>query len=81
MDNHEVKEKLEQSFVDGEIFVEGDGYHYSITVIDDVFKDLSRVKRTQKVYAVLNDVIQSGALHALTVRAYTKDEWSDKSNG
>lgn len=81
MENTEVKEILEQEFLGDEVIVEGDGYHYSITIVSNIFDGLSRVKRTQKVYAVLNDSIQSGALHALSVSAFTSKEWSDKSNG
>lgn len=81
MENHEVEQILKQVFINDDVMVEGDGYHYTIIVVSDEFDGLSKVKRTQKIYAVLNEVIQSGALHALTVSAYTQKEWSDKSNG
>ncbi len=81
MENNQVKQLLEKEFINGDIQVEGDGYHYQIVVISNLFTGLSRIKRTQKVYAVLNDAIQSGALHALSVKAFTVQEWSDKHNG
>ena len=54
--------------------VEGDGYKYHATIVSDAFKDLNTMKRHQLVYAALNDVITSGDLHALTIKAYTPDE-------
>ncbi|MEE9351657.1 MAG: BolA/IbaG family iron-sulfur metabolism protein [Thiotrichaceae bacterium] len=54
--------------------VEGDGYKYQATIISEAFKDLNTMKRHQLVYAALNDVITSGDLHALTIKAYTPDE-------
>ncbi len=54
--------------------VEGDGYKYQATIVSSAFKDLNTMKRHQLVYAALNDVITSGDLHALTIKAYTPDE-------
>jgi acid stress-induced BolA-like protein IbaG/YrbA len=30
------------------------------------------------VFALVNEHIQSGAIHALTIKAYTKAEWAGK---
>ena len=38
------------------------------------FADLNKVKRHQKVYATVNEVIVSGELHALTLVALTPEE-------
>ena len=34
------------------------------------------VKEQKMVYALLNEHIQSGAIHALTIKAYTPEEYS-----
>ena len=81
MNNSTVKEILEKHFINDEVKVTGDGYHYLIVIISDVFNNLSKVKRTQKVYQALGEQIQSGEVHALTVKAFTSQEWSNKSNG
>ena len=52
----------------------GDGYHIDLAVVSDAFEGLSRVRRQQLVYGVLADVIRSGALHAVNIRAQTVAE-------
>jgi len=55
--------------------VEGDGYHYDLTIVSDEFLGKSRVARQQWVYARLNDYITSGRLHAINMKTWTKSEW------
>lgn len=57
-----------------DVAVGGDGYHIDLTVVSDAFEGLNRVKRQQLVYGVLADVIRSGALHAVNIRARTVAE-------
>lgn len=57
-----------------DVAVGGDGYHIDLTVVSDAFEGLNRVKRQQLVYGVLADVIRSGALHAVNIRALTAAE-------
>lgn len=55
--------------------VEGDGYHYELTIVSDAFIGKSRVARQQWVYARLNDYITSGRLHAVNMKTWTQSEW------
>lgn len=74
IENNQVKECLLKALSNSEISVEGDGYHYHITIISDEFAGLNKVKRQQKIYQALNQFIVSGELHALTIKAYTSSE-------
>ena len=60
--------------------VQGDGYHYQLTVVSDVFIGKSKVARQQWVYAQLKDEITNGSLHALSMKTWTKNEW-EKQHG
>lgn len=77
-------EELERHLLEaGEVeFVkmEGDGYHYQLTIVSDEFLGKSKVARQQWVYARLKDYITSGSLHALSMKTWTKEEW-EKSHG
>lgn len=55
--------------------VEGDGKHYSVTIVSDVFVNQPKVKRQLWVYALLNSYITSGALHAIQLHTWTQEEW------
>jgi len=72
--NDDVVKIITDQMPDAKVTVEGDGYKYQATIVSDDFTDLNTMKRHQMVYAALNEVITSGDLHALTIKAYTKDE-------
>jgi acid stress-induced BolA-like protein IbaG/YrbA len=38
------------------------------------------IAEQKMVYATLNQHIQSGAIHALTIKAYTPDEWAAENS-
>lgn len=54
--------------------VTGDGYQYEVVGVGDEFAGLNKLKRQQLVYAVLNEAIADGRLHALTIRTFTPQE-------
>lgn len=70
----DLKSRLEDAFAGAEIAVEGEGNRFEIHLISAAFDGLSRVKRQQAVYAVIGDLISSGAVHAVTIRAMTPAE-------
>jgi monothiol glutaredoxin len=58
--------------------VEGVGCDLTITVVSAQFVDLTMVKKQQLVLATLKEPLASGKLHAVSVKAFTPDEWADK---
>lgn len=78
MDITQVKALIQPHIPDSEILLEGEGCNFSIIVISEQFEGLSLVKKQQQVLATLSDKIASGELHAITVKAYTPDEWKQK---
>jgi len=59
---------------DARVAVGGDGYHVEVSVVSDAFTGLRAVQRQQRVYSALGEVIRSGALHAVNIRALTQAE-------
>ncbi|ASQ45524.1 BolA family protein [Legionella clemsonensis] len=57
--------------------VEGDGYHYQLTIVSDAFLGKSKVARQQWVYGKLKEYITSGSLHAVSMKTFTKEEWEN----
>lgn len=80
INNDEVKQCLLDTGEVEQVTVEGDGYHYHLVVVSDVFEGKSLVARQQWVYAKLKDYITSGRLHALSMKTWTKNEW-EKQRG
>ncbi|MFJ7314914.1 BolA family protein [Pseudomonas sp. NPDC098747] len=49
--------------------------HYKAVVVSAQFEGLSRVKRHQKVYGTLGELM--GEFHALALHTYTPQEWAE----
>lgn len=52
----------------------GDNSHFKVVVVADEFADMSKVKRHQRVYAVMGELMQQ--IHGLAVHTYTPEEWA-----
>ncbi len=80
MQTDEVKRIIETGIKDSEAKVTADGSKYTAIVIADIFEGMSMVAEQKMVYALLNEPLQSGVMHALTIKAYTKAEWAKQSS-
>jgi len=50
--------------------------HYKVVIVSEQFAGLNAVKRHQKVYAAVGELM--GQIHALALHTYTPDEWSQQ---
>jgi monothiol glutaredoxin len=73
----EVVQLVRQGINDAEVMVEGEGCDLVITVVSPQFSELALVKKQQLVMATLKEPLASGKLHAVSVKAYTPDEWQE----
>ena len=80
MQPHELETYLQPRLSECDVKVGGDDYHFLVTVIGDVFEDLSAVKKQQYVYKQLNELIADGTVHAVTIKTYTPTEWSGQNS-
>jgi acid stress-induced BolA-like protein IbaG/YrbA len=62
------------------LHVEGDGRHFDAIIVSDQFEGLSTLKRQQRVYGFLNELITQGQLHAFSMKTYTPKEWDQKKD-
>lgn len=77
MQNEDIKQMIENGLPGSEARVTGDGTHFEATVISGEFAGKSLLEKHRLVYATLGDNM-GGAVHALSIRAYTPDEWSQR---
>ena len=75
MDETEIKKLIEAGLPDTEATVKGDGSHFEAIVVGECFDGVSMVQQQKMVYATLSQHITSGAIHALTIKAYTPGQW------
>ncbi len=57
------------------VLVGGDGRHFEITIVSSHFEGHRPVKKQQMVYAVLNEKIADGVIHAVMMKTLTPAEW------
>ena len=65
---------VEQAIAGSQAEITGDGSKFEARVVSDEFEGLSTLNRHKMVYAVLDEHIKSGAIHALTIKAFTQAE-------
>ncbi len=74
----EIVALIKAGIPDAEIIVDGEDCSFSVTVVSASFEGLSLLKKQKAVMATVKDAIASGALHAITIKAHTLDEWAAK---
>jgi acid stress-induced BolA-like protein IbaG/YrbA len=75
MEASEVKKCIEEGIPGAEATVTADGSKYDVVVVSPEFEGKTMIAEQKMVYATVNEHIQSGAIHALTIKAYTPEEW------
>ncbi|AWS50570.1 MULTISPECIES: BolA family iron metabolism protein IbaG [Providencia] len=75
MDTNEIKQVLMEKLSLNEAIVTGDGSHFQVIAVGDMFDGMSRVKQQQAIYAPLMEYIADNRIHALSIKAYTPAQW------
>lgn len=76
MNAAEIQALLAAAFPQAEhLEVAGDGGKFQVTIVGAEFAGLRPVAKQQKIYAPLNEHIQSGAIHAVSMQVLTPEEW------
>ena len=65
----DISQRLASAFPGADIEVQLDGNRALLSVTSAVFADMTRVRRQQAVYACIEDLIATGELHAVTIKA------------
>lgn len=79
MNSDQLTDILKAAFPTADIAISGQGGKFDLRIVDDQFEGKRPVARQQAVYAPLNTHITSGEVHAVTIRAMTKEEWRKAS--
>ena len=74
MDLQEIENLFKSNFADCEVELTAEGNKIAVELVSTDFDGLSRVKRQQKVYVLLDDRIKSGEIHAVSMSTMTPDE-------
>lgn len=72
---HRIRDALDDAFVRVE---SDDNTHFGALVVAREFEGLRAIARHQLVYRALGSWV-GNEIHALTIRAYTPEEWDDRN--
>lgn len=76
MDPQQLEEILRNALpTASEIHAQGENSHYGVIVVSDELAQLSKVKQQQAVYAPLGELFASNAMHALTIKVFSTEQW------
>lgn len=75
MNSEELKKVIEAAFAGDHVEVTGDGRHFSAVVVSDAFAGKNMISQHRLVYAALGDRFDTEAVHALSLKTFTPEQW------
>ena len=75
----EIKTLIEQGLPGSQVDVGGDGRHFEAVVVSEAFRGKPTLRQHRMVYGTLGDRFDSDALHALSIKTYTPEQWDQLS--
>lgn len=76
-----IRNMIEAGLKGSEAHVEGDGAHFTAVVVCPDFVGKTRIQKQQMVYDTVRAHLLDGSLHALSIKAFTPDEWEALDDG
>ncbi|MEE8285784.1 MAG: BolA family protein [Gammaproteobacteria bacterium] len=75
MNPEELKKLIETALAVCHLEVSGDGRHFSAIVVSNAFAGKNMIAQHRLVYAALGSRFDTDAVHALSLKTYTPDQW------
>ena len=78
----EIKKTIEEKFPGSEVQIRdltGTGDHWQVTVVSPAFEGKPMIHQHRMIKALFETDIASGAVHALSLKTYTPQEWLQKN--
>ncbi|WP_445401371.1 BolA family protein [Zobellella sp. An-6] len=74
--NNEVERLLREALSLDELYVKSEGSHFEVIAVSAAFADMSRLKRQQAINGPLMELIAQNAIHALSIKTFTPEQWA-----
>ncbi|MDO9744940.1 BolA family protein [Glaesserella parasuis] len=75
MEPKQIEEILKSALELDEVYVQGENPHYGVIAVSDSFATMSKLKQQQMIYGPLTEFFATNAIHALTIKTFTKEQW------
>ena len=74
MNIESIEDELRSAFPNSEVAALSEGNLLELNIKSEQFKNISKVKRQQMIYAVINHRIKTGEVHAVNISATSPSE-------
>lgn len=78
MNNSQVESLIKTEIIGAEVTVTGTDCSVDALVISEAFEGMGLLQRQRLVMAAVKSAIESGELHAISIKAYTPAQWLRK---
>ncbi|MGI9335269.1 MAG: BolA family protein [Gammaproteobacteria bacterium] len=75
MDPNEIQRIIEQGLPGSQVEVTGDGRHFEAVIVSEAFAGKPMLAQHRLVYGTLGDRFDTEAVHALSIKTYTPEQW------
>jgi len=75
METETVTTLIRDGLPGAEVQVTGDGTHFEAVVVSDTFAGKTPIQKQRMVMATVRPQIESGELHALSIKTFTPEQW------
>ena len=79
----EIQNMIVEKFSDAQVSLKdltGTGDHWQVTIVTKAFEGKSMLEQHRMVKAIFEADINSGAVHAFSLKTYTPEEWTKKNS-
>ncbi|MDX2272893.1 MAG: BolA/IbaG family iron-sulfur metabolism protein [Cyanobacteriota bacterium] len=78
MQTEEIRQLIQRALPGSQVQVQdmvGDGNHFQAIVVAEAFAGLSMIQQHRLINEALKAQLDSGQLHALSLKTYAPDQW------
>jgi acid stress-induced BolA-like protein IbaG/YrbA len=80
METEAVADLIRSGLPGAEVEVTGDGSHFEARVVSDLFAGKTPIQKQRLVMATVRSQIESGELHALSIKTFTPTQWDEQQD-
>ncbi len=74
MDEQAIIERIQSLYADAAVDINGADCSFEVYVVSDSLRGKSTLQRQRSILDLFKDELKSGKLHALSIKARTRDE-------
>lgn len=78
METDAIAQLIRDGMPGATVTVTGDGSHFEALVVSGDFAGKSPIQKQRLVMATVRSQIESGDLHALSIKTFTPEQWAEQ---